>query len=127
MGLDIGWENAVTFKAREETIVTLQIGTQLWIPCEVKPGPFSDERLVRVPSSRGDWLGFVPVHLLREPVLEGNTFVGARVVSVQGERFQASLPGEALTPSLFEGNLARVAPVDPHLRPAGDGARAAAL
>ena len=36
-------------------------GAYTWLPCEVKPGPFSDERLVRVASELGDWVGFVPV------------------------------------------------------------------
>ncbi|MES1244674.1 MAG: hypothetical protein ABUT39_23910 [Acidobacteriota bacterium] len=96
--------------------MALRIGTQVWVPCEVKPGPFSDERLVRVLSNRGEWLGFVPIRLLREPILEGSTFIGARIVAVAGERFQASIPGEALTPSLFEGfegNVARVGRLDP--------------
>lgn len=92
--------------------MALRIGTQVWVPCEVKPGPFSDERLVRVLSSRGEWLGFVPIQSLREPILEGSTFIGARVVAVAGERFQASIPGEALTPSLFEGNIGRVGRFD---------------
>jgi len=92
--------------------MALRIGTQVWVPCEVKPGPFSDERLVRVPSSRGEWLGFVPIQSLREPILEGSTFIGARVVAVTGERFKASLPGEALTPSWFEGDVARVGRLD---------------
>ena len=93
--------------------MALRIGTEVWVPCEVKPGPFSDERLVRVSSGRGEWLGFVPLRSLRDPILEGTTFIGARVVAVNGERFQASLPGEALTPSLFEGPIARVGRVDP--------------
>jgi len=92
--------------------MTLQVGTKLWVPCEVKPGPFSNERFVRVALSQGDWLGFVPIDSLQEPILKGSTFVGARVIAVNGERFQASLPGEALTPALFEGPIARVGRVD---------------
>ena len=46
--------------------MALRIGTQVWVPCEVKP--------VRVLSSRGEWLGFVPIQSLREPILEGSTF-----------------------------------------------------
>jgi len=39
--------------------MSLRPGARIWIPCEVKPGPFSDERMVRVQSQAGEWLGFV--------------------------------------------------------------------
>ncbi|HSK80825.1 MAG TPA: hypothetical protein VLQ45_30515 [Thermoanaerobaculia bacterium] len=58
--------------------MTLEAGAQIWVPCEVKPGPFSDERLVRVRDSGREWLGFVQANRLREPI-------GALVVSVNGE------------------------------------------
>lgn len=93
--------------------MALCIGTQVWVPCEVKRGPFSDERMVRVRTPRGEWLGFVPVHALREPIREGRTFIGARVVDVRGEKFSAHLPGQAVTPGLFEGSVSRVGQFDP--------------
>jgi hypothetical protein len=36
-------------------------GAYTWLPCEVEPGPFSDERWVRIASEFGDWVGYVPV------------------------------------------------------------------
>jgi hypothetical protein len=93
--------------------MTLEVGTQIWVPCEVKPGPFSNERLVRVQDNGSEWLGFVPTHRLKEPILEGRTQVLGLVVSVLGEKFMARLPGEALTPSLFEGVVSRVRPIGP--------------
>jgi len=36
----------------------------------VKPGPFSDERMVHVQSEAGEWLGFVDVSWLEDQKLE---------------------------------------------------------
>ena len=99
--------------SRQEETMTLQVGTRIWLPCEVKPGPFSDERLVRVRDSGREWLGFVPANRLKEPIVEGCTLIRALVVSVFGEKFTARLPGDALTPTPFEGFVSRVKPLDP--------------
>jgi len=93
--------------------MTLQAGAKIWIPCEVKPGPFSDERFVRVRDNGFDWLGFVQVKQLREPILEGSTFIDAMVVAVNDRSFKARLPGEAFNSDLFEGALANVRPLGP--------------
>lgn len=61
------------------------IGDKVWIPCEVKPGPFSNERLARIQLSHFDeapWLGFVDVASLKEQVETGNTHVVAVVVDL---------------------------------------------
>ncbi|HEY0554729.1 MAG TPA: hypothetical protein VGG20_10715 [Thermoanaerobaculia bacterium] len=93
--------------------MALKIGTRIWVPCDVKPGPFSDERFVRICVNGGSpWLGFVPAERLKDPILEGRTLLPALVVSVLGDKFTARIPGEALTPFLFEGVLSRVQPVD---------------
>jgi hypothetical protein len=48
--------------------MALKIGTRVWVPCEVKPGPFSDERFVKIcVNGENPWLGFVPVDRLKEP------------------------------------------------------------
>jgi|GraSoiStandDraft_5_1057265.scaffolds.fasta_scaffold14479_3 hypothetical protein len=93
--------------------MALKIGTRIWIPCDVKPGPFSNERFVKVCVNGGSpWFGFVPDFHLREPILEGRTLLPALVVSITGDKFTARIPGEALTQTLFEGAVARVQPVD---------------
>lgn len=86
-------------------------GRQIWIPCAVKPGPFSDERMICVASPRGEWVGFVHVGTLREPILQGETFVRAVIVNMgEGGTFNAKIPGEPVTSSMFEGTLSRVKP-----------------
>lgn len=88
-------------------------GAHIWIPCEVKPGPFSDERLVRVQSDRGEWLGFVNLRSLKDPIPEGRTQILALVEEVHNGEFSARLPGEALRPALFKGPTSKVQPVGP--------------
>ena len=40
-------------------------GARMWLPCEVKPGPFSDERMVLIMADGNEWFGFVNVRWLR--------------------------------------------------------------
>jgi hypothetical protein len=84
-------------------MMALNVGGYIWVPCEVKPGPFSDERMARVHSELGDWVGFVPATSLKEPVLSGATQISALVIDVKNGRYSARIPGEAVTKTLFEG------------------------
>ena len=86
-------------------------GAYTWLPCEVKPGPFSDERLVRVASEFGDWVGFVPVSSLEGKA--GESLIRALIVEVQGDRFLARIPGESLSSTLSMHALSCPKPVDP--------------
>jgi hypothetical protein len=85
-----------------------KVGGVIWIPCEVKPGPFSNERLVRVQSDSGEWLGFVSVGSLQDPLTEGRTFVRGTIAAIQDDRFEVYLAGHAVTSNLFAGSVARV-------------------
>lgn len=86
----------------------LEVGQTLWLPCEVKPGPFSDERMVRIETDRGGpWVGFVSIWLLREPVERGRTHVRAVVAEVREDTFSAKLPGHAVTSGMIEGEWSR--------------------
>jgi hypothetical protein len=80
----------------------------VWVPCEVKPGPFSDQRIVRVSSASGEWVGFVDTNRLREPIASGSTQATALIVDVTNERFKAQVLGDPLTDSLFEDLVSRV-------------------
>ena len=89
----------------------LKIGSQIWLPCEVKPGPFSNERLVRVGLPSEPWVGFVETNALKEPITEGATFILATIVAMGEETFSARLPGHAIKQSEFTGPLSQVTPV----------------
>ena len=93
--------------------MSIGVGRYVWLPCEVKPGPFSNERMVRVTSEFGDWVGFVSVSSLKDPVREGETLIRALVVEVQGDRFSARMPGESLSSTLSLNVLSQVRSVDP--------------
>ena len=80
-----------------------RVGDPLWIRCEVKKGPFPDERLVLVHSAFGEWLAFISSHLLKDSdLVEGQTEVPAVVVQVGSDHYLAKLPGSPLTTSLFK-------------------------
>ena len=84
----------------------LLTGQNVWLPCEVKPGPFSDERLVRVLLEAEEWVGFVPLGQLQSPTTEGQTMVRAEVVEVNGETFRAKIQGHPLALSTLEAPFA---------------------
>jgi hypothetical protein len=88
--------------------MTLEVGKQVWIPCEVKPGPFSDEPMVRVQTEIASWLGFVSIFALKEPIAQGKTFITAFVTNVTGDSFTIRLPGHALTSASLQGRISKV-------------------
>jgi hypothetical protein len=77
----------------------------------VKPGPFSNERLVRVDGEPESWVGFVPVWYLHEPVEQGATKIRAVVVELQGERFVARIPGHPVASRLVVEPVERATPL----------------
>lgn len=80
-------------------------GSLVWVPCEVQPGPFSNERVALV-HSKEDMLGFVQVQDLQDPsVITGKTNIVAEVYQVNGEEFKAYLPGEFFTGKVYTGKL----------------------
>ena len=97
--------------------MNISVGQRVWVPCEVKPGPFSDERMVRVNSPAvnsaiGSWIGFVPTTRLREPIEWGSTWVTAIVVNVLNDRFFAQLVGDPFANAVFEDSISRAQPID---------------
>jgi hypothetical protein len=97
--------------------MSLTVGQFVWVTCEVKPGPFSDQRIVRVNSpvvhsQAGSWIGFVTTKHLREPIEVGSTGAAALIVGVVGDRFQAQVMGEPLSNTVFEDLVSRAQPID---------------
>jgi hypothetical protein len=88
----------------------IAIGAQIWIPCEVKPGPFSNERLVRVVSKAGEWVGFVPVASLRKIVESGRSWASATVLDVDDETVTVQFSGHPITPTVFRSDRVGVEP-----------------
>ena len=91
----------------------LQVGSEVWIPCEVKPGPFSNERLARIQLPAGPWLGFVDTGALRDPVETGNTYVLARITDIDDTQVTVIVQGHAFDASIVQASRNKVQPVDP--------------
>jgi hypothetical protein len=77
----------------------LRPGTQVWIPCEVKPGPFSNERSVLVKILGTPWVGFVDVRYLQDDIRAGETAIRGKVMAIQGDRILVALPGHPVDAS----------------------------
>ena len=93
--------------------MTLRVGGHVWVPCEVKPGAFSDERLTRIHGGTTEWVGFVPTASLRDVVEKGATAVRAVVLDVCGETYVAQPLGHSLGSSAFRADIRAVAPIGP--------------
>lgn len=80
----------------------MKAGALVWLPCEVKPGPFSNERLVRIVFPTETWIGFVETRELQEPIETGKTRVRARVLDEDETLVLVAVPGHALNTSLVK-------------------------
>ncbi len=70
-------------------------GMVVWIPCEVRVGPFPDERKVYVQSATGDWFGFVNISELDKKVLNGKDRVRALVLAVESNGVMLGINGQS--------------------------------
>ena len=93
--------------------MSLSIGQKVWVPCEVKRGPFSNERMVRVTSPAGQWFGFVSTAGLKDPVETGVTSVKAIILELLGAHLMLQVVGSAVTDTVYRDLVSRVSPVDP--------------
>ncbi len=91
----------------------IKTGMIVWIPCEVKAGPFPNERRVLVKTGISEWFGFVSTSELKEKVPTGKDQVRGIVVAIQpdyvviGIRGQSPASGEIQArPSLITENAA---------------------
>lgn len=92
-----------TMKASE-----IKTGMMIWIPCEVKGGPFPNERRAYLKLNGTEWFGFVDVSQLKDKVPEGHDFVRATVIGVQKERVALGIHGQAPASSPIETNPAQL-------------------
>jgi hypothetical protein len=93
--------------------MTLRVGSFFWIPCEVKPGPFSDERLARIADAEAEWVGFVETSSLQSPIAEGRTALKAVILEVTDGRYLAQPVGHGVDASTFQATLKKVTPLGP--------------
>lgn len=92
----------------------LAVGSEAWVDCEVKPGPFPHERMVRVRKNGIIWVGFTHVAQLREPIPEnGPTKIRVRLVELKGDIFTAKVLGHSVTPQPIHVTSDEVEAIDP--------------
>jgi len=91
----------------------VNIGDRIWVPCEVKPGQFPNERLVLLTPAPGDeWLAFVEAQELREPKEEGATWVIASITDIIDNELLVYVQGHAVGSSQVRVPAAKVQLVD---------------
>lgn len=73
--------------------MALQVGQQVWIPCKVQPGPFSDEPLVTVESIDGPVTGFVQ----SEELAADHTRVRGIVRGIEKDHVEVWIKGSFFT------------------------------
>ena len=92
----------------------LRIGELIWLRCEVKPGPFPNERFVRITLPSGSWVGFVDTTALKNPTVEeGSTCVLARITQVKENDVIALVQGHALDTRQVQESTDQVEPFVP--------------
>jgi|SRR5579862_3541215 len=74
-------------------------GMVVWLRCEVRRGPFPDERLVHVDTGISEWIGFVNVSELKEQVATGEGRVRAIVLAVEERYVVVGIEGQSPTTS----------------------------
>jgi len=77
----------------------LKRGMSIWLPCEVRGGPFPDERIAYVKSTRGEWFGFVNVAELKEGVISGKDRVRGVVLALRSDHIVVGIEGQSPTTS----------------------------
>jgi hypothetical protein len=85
-----------------------KVGDQGWLWCEVRPGPFPNERRVYVKVGDSEWFGFVGISQLENKLVEGKDRVRAAIVAVHPNEIVLGLRGQSpasrpiqTTPSLI--------------------------
>jgi hypothetical protein len=74
---------------------SIKLRTTVWLPCEVKGGPFPNERRIYVNIDESEWFGFVDISQLKAKVDEGADYIRAVVTGVQPERVVLSIRGHS--------------------------------
>jgi hypothetical protein len=70
-------------------------GMSVWLPCEVRGGPFPNERRVLVRTDTSEWFGFVNVSELQKKVQAGSDRVRAVIVAVEPNHVIVAVRGQS--------------------------------
>jgi hypothetical protein len=73
----------------------LKAGAFFWLPCEVKKGPFPNERRVYIKTETSDWFGFVSTTELKDKREEGKDHVRATVLAIEPDSVIVQIRGQS--------------------------------
>ena len=71
-----------------------EIGTVVWLPCEVRSGPFQNERRVYIQTGLSDWFGFVDVSELKKAD-DGTDRVRTVVLAAEQQKVVLGIRGQS--------------------------------
>lgn len=74
----------------------MRSGDEIGIPCEVKPGPFEEERLVSFETLDGTITGFVSANDLKQ-IDRGRWLIHAVVIKIEGDVVTVRVRGSFFT------------------------------
>ena len=98
-GVAFKWGRSAPDEDGQERLhMSIRVGSEVWLPCQVKRGPFSNEKLVRISlPQNAEWVGFVAVNYLKDPEIEnGETQVLTRVTKSDSDSVTLIVQGHAL-------------------------------
>lgn len=87
----------------------VRAGTVVWIPCEVRSGPFPNERRVYVKTGMSEWFGFVRTSELKDKVSEGEDRVQAVVLAVEPDRVVVGVRGQSPASGMIQARPSQIA------------------
>lgn len=83
-------------------------GAIVWIPCQVRGGPFPDERRVYVKTQLTEWFGFVNTSELKNKVATGVDNVRAVVTAVAPDYVVVGIRGQSPASGAIRAQLSMV-------------------
>jgi len=93
--------------------VVIKSGMTVWVSCDVRPGPFPNERKVYIKLDNNEWFGFVDVSQLKNKVESGPDFVQATVIGVRDERVVLGIRGQSPASRPIETNTSVIGGLSP--------------
>jgi hypothetical protein len=83
-------------------------GSVVWLPCQVRGGPFPNERRVYIKTEISEWFGFVNTSELRAKVQEGDDQVRGVVVSVTPDHVVIGVRGQSPASGAIQANPSQI-------------------
>jgi hypothetical protein len=87
---------------------TFEKGAVVWLPCQVRGGPFPNERRVYIKTEISEWFGFVNTSELKDKVIEGPDHVRGVVVAVASDHLVIGVRGQSPASGAIQANPSQI-------------------